>query len=254
MMVFRNIFILLAASWCTLASGATYSEGSGNLLIGLDMDGNIEMKFGLQTGAVVDGVALGTYQEFGQGDLSVLVPDASYGFVEANGGRSTDSAWNPIGVPAGTSFWYLPESSVGAGSASNLPSVLLGFSAASLDPGKWSNLKIILDGAPTSPDGANFSLFTDGAVPQFWMSTVDGVDDTDSFFIAPGASARYSWAFTAPGDYTVNFRILGTFEGNDVEASSTFGFVVVPEPGSAILIGGMALSTLMKRRRVSKIA
>ena len=214
----------------TLTSGHVDLIGIGYDLGDLFPHGHVE-------GGTVDGNFL-LDDEFLPGDLTVQ--------VSATVGRETGTAWNPVGVGSGVSFWRMAEE--------NIPGEpYAGIGAEELDPSEWTSpITIALTGI-VGPTGAVFSFWqTDGfGVPTFYMSTLDGIDGADVFSMDLGVSnhQHFGWGFTALGDYQLTYEISGTHAVDGFKtASATYNISVVPEPSSALLAGLGGLALLRRRR------
>lgn len=197
-------------------------------------------------GAIIDGILVDD-AEYAPADLTIVVPNSTALSVASSGGREAGAAWDLIGVPAGQSFWFLPQSSA---TASSLGAPYAGISAGDLLAGDWIGNVAVKLTAANMPLGGQFSLAQVSlGVPTFFMSTFDGLDANDVVEVAPGDHAHFNWYFTQPGQYDLTFEVSGThvLDGPMAE-SATFRFAVIPEPSSALLAGLGALALLRRRR------
>jgi len=187
-------------------------------------------------GATIDGffVAEGEYEP---SEITTVVPQSTFDFWTTNGGRPVGSAWDAIGVAAGESFWFLPQSNSGPAGAATLGAPFAGIGSEELTPSDWAtDITISLDSV-VGP--GEFSMYLDGFTPFFAMSTVDGIDGSDVIDISPGSHEHYNWVFTAPGTYDVSVSFAGTHNVDGPKnASATFHFHVV--------LGSLAM---LRRRR-----
>lgn len=237
-----------------LSAQALYTAGHGDF--GFGEGGTVEPHVHLHAGATVDGLALGGDTEYDPGDVIIFVPDTTYDYIQNNvGGRPAGAAWDPIGVNAGESFWFLPETGGSApGSADSMGAPFFGIGGEEIDLGAFDSsvFTLTLKGAAL-PAGGDFSLWTGSLSPTFSMSTVDGISDADTLSLDLGTSGHMhaNWGFTAPGLYELDFEVSALQGSATVTASATYSFLVsVPEPSSAAaLFGLVALSLSFFRRR-----
>ncbi|MCB1069466.1 MAG: TIGR03769 domain-containing protein [Verrucomicrobia bacterium] len=227
-----------------------WTSGHGDFGLGYlpSPDFEIEPHWHLE-GGIVDGVPQDDV-EFEADELIVQVPLSTFDYVTTQGGRAVGAAWDPIGVAAGVSYWFLPQANSGAGGAAALGSPFVGIGSEELDPLDWTgNLTLTLTGM-TGP--GQFSMWTDGLGPTFYMSTADGISSADSYSVTPGSHSHVNWGFTAPGTYELTFEASGTHntDGSVSGGPTTFSFNVVPEPGSVALfgLGGLLLMATQRRR------
>lgn len=218
-------------------AAVVYSAGHGDIGIAFE-SGVLEPHWHLHSGAVVDGTPLGADAEYEPGELVALVPGPAIL-------RPAGASWDFLGVAAGDPVWFLPQSS-------DPGKPFLGIASEELDPDDWTSLTLSLVGF-SGPVGGHFSLWqTDSfGVPAVKFATSDGVTGADSFSLIVGGHDHYNWGFTKPGLYELTFRWVG--EHKLVEsafADATFGFTVVPEPGTyAAVFGLLALGGAWRHRR-----
>lgn len=215
------------------ASAATLTKGHVDF-IGIAYDGtNFEPHSHVESG-VVDGVPI-VDVEFGAGDLIIQ--------ISAPTTRDAGSAFAPIGVGAGESYWTATESA----DENVLP--LVGFGLEELDPLDWSsNITVTLTGA-SIPMDAVFSTWKGEVTPVFSFSTLDGLTAADSVSLVPGAHIDYNWGFTKVGNYELTFLIEGTHAVDGFKSTTaSYAFAVIPEP-SAALLGAFGALGLLRRRR-----
>lgn len=82
-----------------------------------------------------------------------------------------------------------------------------------------------------------------------WRAWAGGISAADAFEIPVSTHAHFNLAFSQLGDYELTFEVSGTHNTlGALSASETFGFSVVPEPASAMLLLG-GLAALASRRR-----
>ncbi|MGB6221841.1 choice-of-anchor M domain-containing protein [Haloferula sp.] len=233
------------------ASAALFTSGHADVIavgyVDEDTPGVFELEPHVHSeGAIIDGVFVAD-AEFEPGEITTLVPQSTFDFWTGAGGRPAASTWDPIGVAAGESFWFLPQSNSGPGGAATLGAPFAGIGTEELTAADWSTpITITLDSV-TGP--GNFSMYLDGISPFFAMSSANGIDGSDVISIAAGEHEHYNWAFTAPGIYDVGVTIAGTHvTDGPKQASATYQFQVVPEPSTA-LFGLISAGLLLRRRR-----
>lgn len=182
--------------------------------------------------------------EFQPNELYTRVPDASMVI------RPAGSAWDFLGVTAGSPVWILP-----ATQEPGMP--FLGFGTEHLDDEQWSGnipYKLIgLDGP-----GA-FSMWTTdmfGTPAVYWQSS-NGIDASDTYSLGIPVHSHANWGFTAEGVYKVTIEASGTHvDDGPMSNTEVFTFLVgnstVPEPGTIALLAsgaGAALFGVWRRRR-----
>jgi surface-anchored protein len=230
----QNISIGLMSAVMMMAShAATLTSGHVDA-IGVGFDGtDFDLHSHAEDGAVVDGNPLAASVEYHPGDLTILVTTIN--------ARENDSAWAPIGVASGMNFYLTPFSDT-----AGLPYV--GIGTEELVASEWTgNLVITLKNV--SGPGI-FSLFQlDGLNnPTIFMSSFDGVSDSDKYEIPAEAHRHFSWAFTQEGNYDLTFNVAGTHTSGAKSADATFKFSVVPEPSTGLL-GLLGLVAFARRKR-----
>jgi hypothetical protein len=173
----------------TYATAATLTSGHVDA-IGIGYDGtNLEPHIHADE-ATIDGVP-DVSGEFEPGDLVIGVPGSTFTYTTGIGGRAAGSAWDPIGVAAGESYWFLPQ---GGALSDSLGAPFAGIAAEELDPLDWTgNITVTLTAA-SMPVGGHFSLNrVVSGVPTFFMATLGGIDSSDSVAITPGGHVHYNW-------------------------------------------------------------
>jgi len=133
--------------------------------------------------------------------------------------RTSGSAFDFIGVPAGAPYYRLPQ-------GQNPAVVYLGLAAygvasdsidsydATTESGgrvsgkaAWVRLKLIRSSGP----GA-VSIWQSGVSPTAFVATSNGISNDDSLWIRAGSHVHFNYGFTAPGEYRVTFE-LSAFQG-----------------------------------------
>lgn len=216
-----------------------YTSGHGDIGAGYDTaTDEFEPHWHLHSGAVVDGVPLGS--------------DAEYEPLDLNA-RSSATRLSPtglsagIGVADGSSIYVM-------GSSAYQPN--LGFGVEELAPGDWTgDITLTLSGWTLPTATADFALYTTNITDT---SVVDVVFSThapaatyasNSFTMTPGDHVHFQWGFTELGDYDLDFTWSGTHATDGpISTTETFTAQVVPEPSSLLLVGVAGLGLLIRRR------
>jgi surface-anchored protein len=86
------------------------------------------------------------------------------------------------------------------------------------------------------------------------MNSGDGISATDAVTLPTNSHADLHWTFSEAGTYEITFQASGEVSGAPVAESATYTFVVVPEPGSAMLIGLGLAGFALRRRRGAALA
>lgn len=160
--------------------------------------------------------------------ICIVVPYSSYESIAAKGGRPSvgdPDAFEPIGVPAGASFWILEANNLGPAQP------FLGLSTEGVP-------RAVLDGPVrftfepiVRPPGAEFSLYTVQFLPRFHVSTfrpartASGMPQVE---LAPGGHAHYHWSFSHSGSYDLWLVASGRTPAGAVlsSARTRFRFLV----------------------------
>ncbi len=231
------------------AQAALYTSGHADVFaigyVDEETPGIFELEPHLHVeGAVIDGLPVAD-EEFEPGDVTIVVPQSTFDFVIGQGGRSSDSAWDAVGVVAGAGYWFLPQTGT---LATTLGAPFAGVGTEELNELDWSGPMSIALESVAGP--GVFSMWLDGAFgPDFLMSTADGIDGSDLLEIDAGGHEHYNWGFSAPGTYDVTVTMSGTHNVDGFqEAMATYQFQVVPEPSTALL-GLVSAIFLVRRRR-----
>lgn len=198
-------------------------------------------------------VDIGLAYENGEWNLHVhndtddveAAPDEAMLFVGPGVGdnpvnRPAGAQWNFLGVGAGQPVWIAPQ-------AQDPDRIFLGIGAEEADPddfaayfesdsrvnasGKWIKLtlkgvrRVDIAGNPVAGAGA-FSVYQTDAFgnPTVWMTTSDGISNSDAFWVQAGSHAHVNWAFTQPGFYEVDFEASARL--NDANQTLTTSDVV----------------------------
>jgi len=157
--------------------------------------------------------------------------------------RPAGSQWDFLGVAAGQPVFILPQSQ-------DATLVFLGIGAEQVAPGSVTGSMQLSLASVTGP--GQFSLYqASGQTLIVSMASANGITPADSVGVPIDSHIHYNWAFTAPGQYTLGFRINGTptSVGQPV-LSEVFNvqFSVVPEPGVVSLLAGAGVLALRRKR------
>ncbi len=173
-------------------------------------------------------------------DALLVVKYDAHGFVPVG------SLWSFLGM-AGSETWILPK-------AENPNLLFLGFGAEEIETGAFVGDQFTLSLKGVSGPGSfavfDTDLFDD---PVLWMNSADGISGLDSVLLPTGSHTHVSWAFSAPGDYTVLFEATGnhSVDGPVSSGDVAYNFRVeaVPEPATGALAGVGALALLLVRKK-----
>ncbi|MCU0315225.1 MAG: choice-of-anchor M domain-containing protein [Fimbriimonadaceae bacterium] len=190
-------------------------------------------------------------------------PDEAYLYygIAARANRPAGSAYDFIGVSAGSQIWRNYSNNV-----TGIPWLGFGFeeiapgtfdssvqSDPRLDPvsAEWVDVNLI---SFTGPGQVSF-FQGGGASPKVWFATSDGIDTTDKFISTVGGHEHGSFVFTQTGIYTLTFQASALLNGTRVFSDEyTYSFGVeqaVPEPMTMGLLA-LGAAALAKRRKSAK--
>lgn len=141
----------------------------------------------------------------------------------SRGTRETDPVWNFLGVGAGEAFWLVPQTQEAG-------VVFAGFSVCDIadsasyfesdarvnESGQWTTVTLRqVEYVGKKPGGGKLAMWSEdfiGAQPTVWMSTANGIDNTDKYFVQSGAHKHPNIGFSALGLYAMTFD-LTFYEG-----------------------------------------
>lgn len=231
--------VFLLTSGPSAFSQALWTAGHGDIGVGYeDEGGGFELHpHWHMEGGTVDGTPRAD-EEFDSGSLVLVVPN----IPNALATRNASAIWDPIGVGAGETFWRISSNS-----QAGVP--YLGWATEELDETDWlGDITFTLSGL-VAPGDLSLYYFPDGELTFLWASS-DGLSGGDAFLLSPGVHEHYNVAFSAPGFYEVEITVSGTHVTDGFQsATQTFGFNVVPEPSSALLLtAGLGILGLVRRR------
>lgn len=196
----------------------------------------------------------------------VLIYDGPAGSTQIT--RPSASQWDFLGVPAGGTLYYWPQSNIA-------DRTYAGFEAQSIPSGTFASYQPADSRVPSAaqwlrielvdvrffdlsgePGEASFSLWTVsgvGQAPTVWMASSDGISAEDSFFVTEGGHSHTNWGFSKAGYYQLDFRYSGYLQGSNTFVQSdviTYHLGVeympaaIPEPGALWLLGLAAVVLL----------
>lgn len=242
-----------------------YTSGHGDIAVEYEEGtGVFELVFLFGEGGeayTINGVPDTVEQEVDLDTVSIIVPLTSTSPVKDSGLIDT----TPTGAAAGESVFIIPQGFTGG-----VP--FLGFDIEGILGGhghgggttppqtaadnEWTGpLTFTLDDVRGPGAFALFNNATPG--PDFFMTSADGIDGTDSFSADPDVEnehhQHFNITFTEEGTYEVDITVSGLHEEDGaVSGSGTLLFQVVPEPSTyALLAGVFVLVPVLLRRKLS---
>ena len=215
--------VLLLAGSLPHLRAASWTSGHGDIGVGYENEGS---GFELHphwhiSGGTVDGIVRPD-EEFDANALTLIVPDNA----NTKGSRPAGSQWDPIGVSEGEDYWTLPQNSI-----AGVP--FTGWATEELTAADWNGQISFELSNLNGPGDVSLYQFTPSLT--FLRSSSDA--GADSFSLDPGVHAHYFMSFTQQGNYELEITVSGTHNTDGFQtATETFGFAVVPEPSSLILL------------------
>ncbi|MFO1477905.1 MAG: choice-of-anchor M domain-containing protein [Verrucomicrobiota bacterium] len=141
-------------------------------------------------------------------------------WVEANAHSlvPTNAGWAFLG-DAGSNVWIVPKTKT-----VNL--LHLGFDTTQITNGLFTGNQVKLTLQSISGPG-DFSLYDSDANgnPTVLMNTGDGLSAADQVTLPTGTNQFFNWAFSAPGDYVLNFAASGNLAGGSGTSSGAVAFL-----------------------------
>ncbi len=230
---------LILALPARVSAQALWTGGHGDIGVGYENEGSgfeLHPHWHIE-GGTVDGIPR-VDEEFDAADLNLVVPNIANTLVT----RNADPSWNPIGVGAGETFWRLSTVS-----QAGVP--YLGWATEELVVTDWDGEITFALAGLTGPGDISVYYFPDGDLTFLWAS-FGGITGADAFSLAPGVHAHFNVAFSTPGLYEVGITVSGTHITDGFQtATQTFGFNVIPEPSSMLLLALLGGGFLLLVRR-----
>lgn len=158
----------------------------------------------------------------------------------------------PIASPdpvrtGGTQLFLLPQD---GGDASSVGAPFQGWSVSSIPTGLFTNNQLSLSLAGVSGPG-QVSLWSDDAFggASFLWTSADGFSPSDTLFLGIGGHSHFNLGFTHPGGYQLTVLIEGALSaGGSISTPVNLIYLVIPEPGSLSLLGGLVMLAARRRR------
>jgi len=150
--------------------------------------------------------------------------------------RNSNAAFHLIGAPEGAPVWSFPQSNRGytlPGLRGAHPTGTL-LSYANFDPRinglnrRWQAVELLgVEYSGEATDSPHFSLYTTSGfgVPTFWMSTVDGINANDRYYMLEKSHSHMNWSFTGLGIYRITLR-GSAFRASDSQPISSEPHIV----------------------------
>lgn len=220
-----------------------YSAGHGDIGLAFH-DGELELHYHFGDGAVLNGSPLVGEIEFEPGEAYVRVGDNA---------RSIATSPQPfLGLATGQPAWVLPQNSI-AGRP------FLGIATEELSGSDFTGATLSLTNF-SGPALGQFALWQPGGfggANVFWQ-TNNGLDGTDLLNMTIGDHDHFFYGFTQEGVYDLELTAVADLVGGgSLTDIGTFRFVVgsataVPEPGSLLALGVVAVGGVVIQRRRNK--
>ncbi|ETX00329.1 MAG: hypothetical protein ETSY1_11565 [Candidatus Entotheonella factor] len=206
---------------------ARFETGHGDLVVEYDAASN-EWEFVVEViDGTVDGVP-GVEEEFESTDIRIVIPLTTREARPDNVPELLD--FDPIGIEAGEDFWKLPQTET---EASAEDAVFLGIAPEGVPTGVFQDDTVTwtLIGVQSPSGEGDFSLYQDAVPgPNFFMSSADP-NASPGLPQPAGGHDHFNYAFTEPGEWTVEVMIDGTLlDGTPTSSIGQFLFEVVGPP------------------------
>jgi len=236
-LILPAVTALVLALPASVSAQALWTEGHGDIGVSYEGGEFLHPHWHIE-GGTVDGTPRPD-EEFDAADLNLVVPNIG----NATATRNASPSWDPIGVGAGETYWRLSQNPL-----AGVP--YMGWATEELVLSDWNgDITFSLTGL-TGPGDISVYYFPNGDLTFLWASS-NGITGADAFDLAPGVHTHFNVAFSAPGLYGVGITISGTHAVDGFKtATQTFGFNVVPEPSSMLLLalgGGLLLARRWRR-------
>jgi len=144
----------------------------------------------------------------------VIVPLANTYVVPSS------AQWSCLGA-AGSTVYRLKQQFVSG-------EMWAGWNTQDVPTGVFVNNKVSLElvQVVSAPQGAKFVLYTTNSfgTPTYLLNTAPGACNDQSMDISTNVHAHSWWAFSAPGSYTLRFRVTGALSAGGTATSSTVDY------------------------------
>ncbi len=244
------VFAICAAIATSQTRAEVYIIGHADLGVGFE-NNNLHLHLHAEDTLGLFGGGTRPAGEYEPDDLLIGVPGPSVA-------RPVGSQWNFLASSAGAPIWFLPQ-----GSDPNKPFLGLGTEDLLVADGWTTPLTWSFNSITTiSGSTSEFSMWQSDAFgsPSVFASTL--VPTTNPLGANKWAQSAFShdhfnYGFTGEGVYDVNFTIAGTNATLNQSFSDTASYrfatglaiASVPEPSSLALLGLVATSVVLLRKR-----
>ncbi len=227
--------IVILATWPTQARALEqYTAGHADMAV-YNSGTNLQLRYNFASTATVNGVPVGGTGRIADPALiETVIPNSSTTLIP------DDTRYSPYWRNRTT--WFLPPTN-----NPGVPDLGIGKEIGSgIFTG--NTVTLFFDSIVSRPTGGEFMLISSAGSPVY-MDTANP-SSPNQLVIPP--HDHYYWAFSATGTYQLNFRAEATIQssGQLTSTTSTFTFVVVPEPSTWVLasVGVLAAGLSIRRK------
>lgn len=258
-----SLCIVLVALVAGSARAEVWTAGHGDIGVAYDpLDPTaFEMELHAEQGAVIDGVAITNPagQAYEPADVTIRVPTTANlqrinnptGFwsgLPNNGYDFTGTAYNALGVAAGSNLWVL---SFDAADAAHYGTPFLGWATEEGFAGENFGNITFTPTSFTAPAGGTMAIYN-GSTQEWVMQAGDTTFVGDSFSVPAEDHVHRTVFFTEPGIYQVGIQAAGLNGATQVSGSGVYTFQVVPEPATLTLAALAAAAAVPLARRLRR--